>query len=146
MPITSSKEATQDFGRSLAQSLLPKTLVTIVGNLGAGKTTLVQGMLDGLGASGPFPSPTFVLMNQYELPNASATGIRRVYHADAYRVGAGDFEKLGFLEWCADPAGIVFLEWPERLGSLVPNEHVEICLKTLSDTERSIEITGLKSY
>lgn len=145
MPITSSKGATQDFGRALATSLVPKTLVTIAGDLGAGKTTLVQGMLEGLGASGPYPSPTFVLMNQYELPRASATGIRRVYHADAYRVGAADFERLGFLEWCADPDGIVLLEWPERLGSLVPDERIEIRLKTISDTNRSIEVSNLES-
>lgn len=143
MPITSSKEATQDFGRTLATSLRPKTLVTLSGDLGAGKTTLVQGILEGLGATGPYPSPTFVLMNQYELPRATATGIQRVYHADAYRVGGADFERLGFLEWCTDPAGIVLLEWPERLGALVPTEHVEIRLEALSDTERSIEITEL---
>lgn len=144
MPITSSKEATQDFGRTLAKTLVPKTLVTITGDLGAGKTTLVQGILEGLGALGPYPSPTFVLMNQYELPQATATGIVRVYHADAYRVGAADFEKLGFLEWCADPAGIVLLEWPERLGDLVPSEHIEIRLKTPSDTERSIEVSSVE--
>ncbi len=140
MPTTSSKEATQDFGRSLAKSFMPKTLVTVVGDLGAGKTTVVQGILDGLGATGPYPSPTFVLMNQYELPRATATGIKRVYHADAYRVGAADFERLGFLEWCADPVGIVLLEWPERLGALIPTEHVEVRLKTISDTERNIEV------
>ncbi len=144
MPITSSKEATQNLGRMFAGTLVPKSLITIVGDLGAGKTTLVQGILEGLGALGPYPSPTFVLMNQYELPKATATGIKRVYHADAYRVGAADFEKLGFLEWCADPAGIVLLEWPERLGALVPSEHCEIRLKTLSDTERNIEIKSPK--
>lgn len=146
MPITSSKEATQDFGRALAKSLRPKSIVAIMGDLGAGKTTLVQGILEGLGAAAPYPSPTFVLMNQYELSSATATGIRRVYHADAYRVGAADFEKLGFLEWCADPAGIVLLEWPERLGPLVPSEHVEIRLKTLSDIERSIEVISSESH
>ncbi len=145
MPSTQSKEATQDFGRSLARALKPKTLITIVGDLGAGKTTLVQGILEGLGALPPYPSPTFVLMNQYELPQATATGIVRVYHADAYRVGAADFEKLGFLEWCADPAGIVLLEWPERLGTLVPTEHIEIRLKPLSATERDIEVIELNA-
>lgn len=144
MLITSSREATQDFGRGLAATLRPGTLVTITGDLGAGKTTLVQGILDALGAPGPYPSPTFVLMNQYELPRVSAMGIQRVYHADAYRVGSDDFEKIGFLEWCADPTGIVLLEWPERLGTLVPLERVEIRLETISDTERSIETSGLK--
>lgn len=146
MPTTSSKEATQLFGRTLATSLRPETLVTIMGDLGAGKTTLVQGILDGLGAPGPYPSPTFVLMNQYELPQPTATGVRRVYHADAYRVGAADFEKLGFLEWCADPVGIVLLEWPERLGALVPSEHIEIRLKSISDTKRNIEVISPKPH
>lgn len=140
MPITSSKEATQNFGQTFATSLRPKTLITLAGDLGAGKTTLVQGILAGLGAIGPYPSPTFVLMNQYELPEMTTTGIRRVYHVDAYRVGATDFERLGFLEWCADPAGIILVEWPERLSALLPAGHIEIQLKTISDRERSIEV------
>ncbi len=145
MPVTQSKEATQDFGRAFARTIGPKSLIAITGDLGAGKTTLVQGMLDGLGALSPYPSPTFVLMNQYELPQPTATGVRRVYHADAYRVGAEDFEKLGFLEWCADPEGVVLLEWPERLGALVPDDRIDIRLKALSDTDRSIEVTDSKT-
>lgn len=137
---TQSKEATQAWGKRFAGTLQPATLVTLAGDLGAGKTTLVQGILEGLGALPPYPSPTFVLMNQYELPMATATGILRVYHADAYRVSAADFERLGFLEWCTDPTGLVLLEWPERFGSLVPVDHIKIHLKTLSDTERSIVI------
>jgi len=138
--MTSSKQATQAFGRTLAETLCPETLVTLEGDLGAGKTTLVQGILAGLGARAPYPSPTFVLMNQYELPVLTKTGIARVYHADAYRVGRDDFEKLGFLEWCADPAGLVILEWPERLGNLVPQNKTVITLRSLSETEREITL------
>lgn len=137
---THTKEATQDFGKRFGETLSPKTLVTLEGDLGAGKTTLVQGILEGLGATAPYPSPTFVLMNQYELTTPTRSGIRRVYHADAYRVGRDDFEKLGFLEWCDDPEGIVLLEWPERLGDLVPMERTAIRLKHISDTERLIEV------
>lgn len=137
---TQSKDATQAFGARLAATLAPATLVTLTGELGAGKTTLVQGILAGLGANAPYPSPTFVLMNQYELSTATATGIRRVYHADAYRVGASDFEKLGFAEWCADPCGVVLLEWPERLAEILPPKRTDITLRALSETEREITI------
>ncbi len=140
---TRSKLDTLGWGRRFSSVLQPANLITFVGDLGAGKTTLIQGILDGLGAIPPYPSPTFVLMNQYELPNVTLNGIRRVYHADAYRVGAEDFEKLGFLEWCADPEGIVLLEWPERLGALVPAARTEIRVKALSDTERCIEVINL---
>lgn len=139
--VTHSKIETQDFGKRLGAALHPETLVTFTGDLGAGKTTLVQGILEGMGALPPYPSPTFVLMNQYELPRPTATGIARVYHADAYRVGRDDFEKLGFLEWCADSRGIVLLEWPERLGDLVPKRQVAIRLTHISDSERSITVT-----
>lgn len=135
---THSKNDTQALGRKLAALLHPGTLLTLSGELGAGKTTLTQGLLEGLGALLPYPSPTFVLMNQYELPRPTVSGIQRVYHADAYRVGAVDFEKLGFLEWCADPEGIVLLEWPGRIKEILPSKRVEITLKSLSETEREI--------
>lgn len=138
--ITRSKSETQAWGKSLAESLQPGTLITLQGDLGAGKTTLTQGLLEGLGAASPYPSPTFVLMNQYDLPAPTATGIARVYHADAYRVGRDDFEKLGFLEWCADPSGLVLLEWPERLGDLVPKKKTIIRIRSLSENEREIAV------
>ena len=138
--VTHSKEETVLWGKSLALTLKPGIVLTLKGDLGAGKTTLVQGILAGLGATPPYPSPTFVLMNQYELPVPTATGIIRVYHADAYRVGQDDFEKLGFIEWCADPVGLVLLEWPERLEDLVPEKKIAIRLESLSETTRKISV------
>jgi tRNA threonylcarbamoyl adenosine modification protein YjeE len=140
--LTNSKEATRILGKQFGRTLVPATLVTLAGDLGAGKTTLAQGILEGLGALPPYPSPTFILMHQYELPTPTATGIRRVYHADAYRVGREDFEKLGFLEWCADSEGVVLLEWPE-LGDLASDCQTAIRLRHISDTERSIEVSIL---
>ena len=147
---THSKEETRALGRRLAQEFRPGTLVTFAGDLGAGKTTLIQGILDGLGAPAPYPSPTFVLMNQYDLPQTQTKRlslqleakplIQRVYHADAYRVGAADFERLGFAEWCADEDGLVLLEWPERIAEILPEKRTEITLKSLSETEREITL------
>lgn len=136
--ITHHKEETQKIGRTLAQQLKPGRLVTLTGELGAGKTTLVQGILEGLGAERPFVSPTFVLMKQYDLKEPSPTGIRRIYHADAYRVEAHDFEMLGFAEWCADPEGLVLLEWPERIAEILPKERTSVTIKSLSENEREI--------
>ncbi len=137
---THSKEETRALGRALAQEFLPKTLVTFSGDLGAGKTTLIQGLLEALGARPPYPSPTFVLMNEYRLPSNTEKGIERVYHADAYRVGATDFERLGFLEWCEDSAGIVLLEWPERLAEILPPRRMDILIETLAENERKITV------
>lgn len=135
-----STEATRSFGQKIAGTVVPGTLLCLRGDLGAGKTTLVQGLLESLGAARPFVSPTFVIMKQYDLPAPSVTGIRRVYHADAYRVGEKDFRELGFSEWCADREGLVILEWPERIGELLPEKRIDIVLTSLSENEREIEI------
>lgn len=135
-----SREETLAIGKKLALVFKPGTLVTFTGDLGAGKTTLIQGILEGLSVLPPYPSPTFVLMNQYELAGTKTTSIARVYHADAYRVGAADFERLGFAEWCADPDGLVLLEWPDRIADILPEKRIEITLKSLSETEREIHV------
>ncbi len=140
MITTHSAEETRDFGKKLTGEILPGTLLCLSGDLGAGKTTLVQGLLEGLGAKRPYVSPTFVIMKQYDLLSPSITGITRVYHADAYRVEAKDFTEIGFAEWCADKQGLVILEWPERITNILPEKKVDIVLTSISETERKIKI------
>lgn len=135
---THSAEETRAFGKKLAQEIIPGTLLCLRGDLGAGKTTLVQGLLEGLGAVRPYVSPTFVIMKQYGLAVPSATGIGRVYHADAYRVEEKDFREIGFAEWCADAEGLVILEWPERIQNMLPEKRIEITVASLSETDREI--------
>lgn len=137
---THSAEETRAFGKKLAGEIVPGTTLCLQGDLGAGKTTLVQGLLQGLGADGPYVSPTFVIMKQYDLPAPSATGIRRIYHADAYRVEEKDFREIGFAEWCADDEGLVILEWPERISNMLPQKRIDVTLKSLSETEREISL------
>lgn len=136
---THSAEETRAFGARLAGEVLPGTLLCLQGDLGAGKTTLVQGLLEGLGAERPYVSPTFVIMKQYDLP-APATGIKRVYHADAYRVEEKDFREIGFAEWCADDEGLVILEWPERIPGILPEKRITVTLRSVSETEREISV------
>lgn len=136
---THSTEETRAFGARLAREILPGTLLCLQGDLGAGKTTLVQGLLEGLGAPRPYVSPTFVIMKQYDLP-APTAGIKRIYHADAYRVEEKDFREIGFAEWCADDEGLVILEWPERIPSILPEKRITVTLRSLSESEREISV------
>lgn len=135
---TQSTEETKALGTALAQKIEPGTLVCLAGDLGAGKTTFTQGFLAGMGADRPYTSPTFVIMKLYELPIPSSTGVKRIYHADAYRVEEKDFRELGFAQWCEDPEGIVLLEWPERIANLLPEKRINIIFKSLSENEREI--------
>jgi tRNA threonylcarbamoyladenosine biosynthesis protein TsaE len=137
---TNSKEGTQALGATLAKGLVPGTLVTLSGDLGAGKTTLTQGILEALGAEKPYTSPTFVIMKEYTLPRATESGIVRIYHVDTYRIEERDLEHLGFEEWCSDPHGLVILEWPDRVAELLPVKRVDITLIQKSESEREIAI------
>lgn len=136
-----SPEETAQYGADLAPELSPG-LVTLTGELGAGKTKLSAGLLEALGAEGPYQSPTFMLMKEYHLPHATDTGIARVYHVDAYRLETQDFETLGFQEWLDDTEALMILEWPERIAELLPEKRIDITLVQKSETEREIQIEG----
>lgn len=143
--LTHSAEETRALGVAVARDANPGSIITLSGDLGAGKTTFVQGFLEALGAEKPFVSPTFVIMKEYDLSAPSVSGITRVYHVDAYRIDEpGEIEKLGFEEWCADPEGIVLVEWPEKLGGLIPERAEEISFRWVSDTDREIAIREKK--
>ncbi|MBA4759229.1 tRNA (adenosine(37)-N6)-threonylcarbamoyltransferase complex ATPase subunit type 1 TsaE [Sphingosinicella sp.] len=107
--------ATDRFGRRLAARLVPGDVVLLSGDLGAGKTALARGILAGLGHVGEVPSPTFTLVQSYEVP-----GVRLpVWHVDLYRLEDPDeVEELGLDEILAD--GALVIEWPERAGARWP--------------------------
>ena len=139
---THSAEETRSLGKKMAEALVPGTILCLSGELGSGKTTFSQGLLEGLGAEKPYVSPTFVIMKEYDLKKPSPSGIRRIYHADAYRVEAKDFETLGFSEWCTDPEGIVILEWPERIEDILPEEAIFTQFSSSEENERMITVSG----
>lgn len=105
-------QATQTWGEQFAQQLPAGSVVLLVGDLGAGKTSLVQGMGLGLGIDDPIVSPTFTLINEYH------EGRIPLYHLDLYRLTPAEVEAL-YLDqyWQGEefPLGIVAIEWPERL-------------------------------
>ena len=137
---TNSAEETRRLGMALGASLAPGTVVALQGDLGAGKTTLIQGMAAALGVRGRVTSPTFTLVNEY----SAAAGVR-VLHVDTYRLGGSADEALleaaafGLEELLDDPHSIVFIEWAERVRGLLPADHLLISLAYAEEEEaRSI--------
>lgn len=136
MPVlrTASEEETIALGERLARTLPRGATVLLIGNLGAGKTTLAKGIVQGLGAAvaEEVSSPTFTLIHEYGSPPA-------VYHVDLYRLeNARDAATLG-LDELFDSAAIVIVEWGERFPELLPPDRIEIRLKALAGDQREIE-------
>jgi len=134
---TASEEETIALGERLARTLPRGATVLLIGNLGAGKTTLAKGIVQGLGAAPAeeVSSPTFTLVHEYGSPPA-------VYHVDLYRLdNARDAATLGLDELFDSPA-LVLVEWGERFPALMPPDHLEIRLLALADNEREIELPG----
>ena len=111
-------EATKSLGIKLGESLAPGSTILLSGDLGTGKTTLVQGIGEGLGIAAPIVSPTFTLINEY------LEGSIPLYHLDLYRLESGEVEALNletYWEGIETPLGIVAIEWAERLPYLPPS-------------------------
>jgi tRNA threonylcarbamoyladenosine biosynthesis protein TsaE len=130
--VTSSAEDTRRVGEALARLLEPGDVVSLTGDLGAGKTTLVQGAARGLGVEQPVTSPTFTLVREY-------TGTLPVYHVDVYRLDRmQEVLDLGFEEMI-DQHAVVFVEWGDAIDVLLPESriHVELSMAA-EDDERTI--------
>lgn len=130
---TTSEEETISLGEKLALELPPRAVVLLIGNLGAGKTTLAKGIVKGLGAAAPeeVSSPTFTLIHEYS---------PRVYHIDLYRLDEErEVETLG-LEEIFEKDAVVLIEWGERFPRLMPAERLEIRLEQEPDDARRIAV------
>ena len=128
---------TEAIAADLARTLRGGECVALHGDLGAGKTQFVRGLVRGLGGNPrAVSSPTFVLLNVYD------AGRLTVYHLDAYRVGgAEDFEAIGFTE-LLDQNGVVVVEWAERVRDLLPHDCINVRIEPLGEQRRQIDIDG----
>ena len=134
---TSSPEQTRMAGRAVADLFEAGDVVSLTGDLGAGKTAFVQGAAAGLGVEGPVQSPTFVLIRQYR-------GRLPVAHVDVYRLDhLQDAADLG-LDELVEGNGVVFVEWGDGISALLPEDHlrVELDLGEHGDQDRRIVVTG----
>jgi tRNA threonylcarbamoyladenosine biosynthesis protein TsaE len=133
---TASEQETIELGERLAGELPRRGLVLLIGNLGAGKTTIAKGIVSGLGAAAQndVASPTFTLIHEY--------GGGRVYHIDLYRLDEErEVATLG-LDELLERDAVVLMEWGERFLRLLPRRRMEIRL-TADGDEREIEVTTL---
>jgi len=130
-----SGEETIELGRKIAATLPRRAVVLLIGNLGAGKTTLAKGIIHGLCGVDPdeVASPTFTLIHEY--------GGGRVYHIDLYRLDKPDEVATLGLDDIFDRDAVVLIEWGERFPQLMPTDRVEIRLDALGGDDRRIELT-----
>ena len=133
--LRSDDEATtKAIGAAVAGLLDPGDVVGLAGDLGAGKTRLVQGAADALGVDGPVLSPTFMLVREYD-------GDPPIHHVDAYRLsGPLELEDLG-LEDVLSPDAIVFVEWADRVAAALPDSWLELILRIRDDDQREIDVS-----
>jgi len=132
---TASEDETIALGERVAGMLPRGATVLLIGNLGAGKTTLAKGIVKGLGAAQPeeVSSPTFTLIHEYGAPPA-------VYHIDLYRLDSvREVAALG-LDDVFDGPAIVLIEWGERFPELMPADRIEIRLTATGEDERQIDV------
>ena len=129
--------ATQGLASRLATSpALRQAFVELRGELGAGKTTLVRHLLRALGVSGRIKSPTYTVVEPYEL-----TGFN-IWHFDFYRFhDPREWEDAGFRDIFASP-GLKLAEWPEKAGALLPRADLTVHLEVRSDDSRQITLTA----
>ena len=130
---TQSEEETIALGESLAAELPSKVIVLLIGELGAGKTTVAKGIVKGLGAAQPddVSSPTFTLIHEYG---------RNVYHIDLYRLDRPEEVATLGLDEIFDRNAVVLIEWGERFPTLMPEHRIEIRLEALDENSRRIAI------
>ncbi len=135
--ITNNPEETQKIATELAQQILRRkpgeqaVVLALSGDLGAGKTTFLQGFARGLGIEEVVNSPTFVIMKRFG----------NFYHIDCYRLEKPEeILEVGFKEIIKDPKNIVAIEWSEKIEKLLPKEIIKINFIHSSSTERELQI------
>ena len=109
-----------DWGKRLGRQITPPLVVTLAGDLGAGKTTLARAICEGFGVREDVTSPTFAIVHEYHAPKSP------VYHVDLYRLEkASELQNVGWDDIMQSDA-LVIVEWPDRAGSVLPTRHVPI--------------------
>jgi tRNA threonylcarbamoyladenosine biosynthesis protein TsaE len=134
--VTTTPSETRAFGRRIAARLKPGDVVLLHGDLGAGKTTMVQGIGMALGTRERAQSPTFSLVVDTPLPDGTV-----LRHIDLYRLESLDeLEALGFEDLVSDDRAITLIEWPERAVGLLPNAYLLVELQATGPDQRQITL------
>lgn len=133
---TKSAQETKRFGRKFANTLKGGEVIALVGELGGGKTTFVQGLARGLGIKDRIISPTFILRRDYQ-------GKKKLCHIDLYRIGEGvekEFGNLDTNELFGSSDTIIVIEWAEKVRELLPQSTIWVTFENQGLEKRRIEI------
>ncbi len=132
--LSSSPAQTRALGAKLARVLCPGDVLILQGDLGAGKSEFTRGIAQGLGISGPIPSPSFTILNVYE------DGTMPLYHFDWYRLNSSEeLYEMGMDEYLLGE-GVSVVEWPSQCPDAVPEDCLEVVFHILDETNRNIEL------
>jgi tRNA threonylcarbamoyladenosine biosynthesis protein TsaE len=138
---TKNSSETVALGREVAQGITPGGKAVIFGlrgELGAGKTTFIQGFAEGLKVKEKILSPTFVIINRYGI---SLKGLSNFYHFDCYRIeDEKEMDNLGFGQIISNPENIVCIEWSENIKGVLPEDITMIDFSVTGENERKIKI------
>ncbi len=138
---TGSAEATHELGRRLGGLLAAGDTLLLHGDLGAGKTTLSQGIIAALRPGMPSTSPTFTIINEY---GPISPGQPILYHLDLYRLdGPDDLDSIGFDDLVGSGTGIVLVEWPERLGDVLPDDYLLVSIDSEGPDRRRVSLRAV---
>ena len=135
-----SEKDIQDYARNfvdnLSRDIDHATIVALQGELGAGKTTFSKYLARALGVEETVTSPTFVIQKVYKLTNQK---FERLVHIDAYRLEGGEeLKDLGWGELLAEPENLIVIEWPEKVGEIIPAYAMRLQFETINETTRKI--------
>ncbi|MHA6252998.1 tRNA (adenosine(37)-N6)-threonylcarbamoyltransferase complex ATPase subunit type 1 TsaE [Oceanobacillus sp. CAU 1775] len=134
---TASVEETQEVAENLAKLLQPGSVLTLEGNLGAGKTAFTKGLAKGLGVKRNVNSPTFTIVKEYK-------GNMPLYHMDVYRLENSD-EDIGFSEYF-NGEGVSVIEWAQFIEIYLPEERLEITIEYIDENSRKIQLNAIGEH
>ncbi len=146
--ITKSPKETQKLGHFLFNKISLATdknalVIALEGELGAGKTTLVQGLAKILGIKAKVKSPTFTLMKKYKINfRLSTFNFKFLYHLDCYRLrDHRDLMSLGIKDILNNKENVILIEWPERIRKILPKNHIKIHMDHIDKNTRKVSIS-----
>ena len=145
--ISNSAAETKKFAGEFAKKLKPGDILALYGNLGAGKTTFIQGLVASLGYRGKVFSPTFIFVRPYKISEPGTASrdqekkIRIFYHIDLYRIEEpADLKTIGIEEFLNENDSVSAIEWPERIENGLPERTVKIKIESIDENTRRLII------
>ncbi len=150
--ITNNAQGTKKIAIKLVEGIAQKKnksalVFGLTGELGAGKTTFIQGLAKALKIKERVLSPTFVIMKRFQLVNCPIAQLNNLYHIDCYRIeNPKELEDLGFKEIISRPENLVVIEWAEKIKNILPKDTAWIRFEHLREGERRIKISNYSNF